>query len=45
MFSSLQGFLQAQRIVNPPAIGNLLSALLHPVVTYLLINTVGECSA
>ena len=42
LFSSIQGFLQAQRIVNPPAVGNLLSALLHPAVTYLLINTVGE---
>ena len=42
LFSSIQGFLQAQRIVNPPAVGNLLSALLHPAVTHLLINTVGE---
>ena len=41
-YTSLQGFLQSQRIVNPPAYSNLLAALLHPLVTYLLMHPLGK---
>ena len=41
-FSSTQGFLQSQRIVNPPAYANLLAALLHPLGTFLLMHPLGE---